>query len=64
MLLWGRPNAYPITYEDFAESMKDIKISALREKNDVKKIDPVRWSDIGGLGDVKVAIENAETSTI
>ena len=23
----------------FAESMKDIKINALREKNDVKKID-------------------------
>jgi transitional endoplasmic reticulum ATPase len=40
--------------QDFWEAMKGIKVSALRQSTSVQKVDPVRWSDIGGLENVKV----------
>ncbi|KAF9400537.1 hypothetical protein BGX21_004087 [Mortierella sp. AD011] len=40
--------------KDFLEAMKAIRVSALRQNTSVQKIDPVYWSDIGGLENVKV----------
>ncbi|KAI7818546.1 P-loop containing nucleoside triphosphate hydrolase protein [Gamsiella multidivaricata] len=45
--------------EDFLEAMKSIKVSALRQSASAQKVDPVRWSDIGGLEDVKKTLEES-----
>ncbi|KAF9102952.1 hypothetical protein BGX27_010800 [Mortierella sp. AM989] len=41
---------------DFLEAMKTIRVSALRQSTSVQKVDPVHWSDIGGLDNVKVSV--------
>jgi len=43
-----------LAIKDFEEAMHSIKISALRQSTSVQKVDPIRWSDIGGLEAVKV----------
>ena len=40
--------------QDFYDGMKAIRVSALRQNTSVQKVDPVYWSDIGGLENVKV----------
>ncbi|KAF9413232.1 hypothetical protein BGZ76_005055, partial [Entomortierella beljakovae] len=45
--------------EDFLEAMKSIKVSALRQSTSVQKVDPVHWSDIGGLETVKKTLEES-----
>ncbi|KAI1309722.1 hypothetical protein EDD11_003974, partial [Mortierella claussenii] len=42
-----------LTTEDFLEAMRTIRVSALRQSTSVQKVDPVHWSDIGGLEGVK-----------
>ncbi|KAF9943368.1 hypothetical protein BGZ67_000048 [Mortierella alpina] len=44
---------------DFAEAMKLIRVSALRQSTSVQKVDPVHWSDIGGLEEVKKVLEES-----
>ncbi|KAG9322891.1 hypothetical protein KVV02_002400 [Mortierella alpina] len=44
---------------DFAEAMKLIRVSALRQSTSVQKVDPVHWSDIGGLEGVKKVLEES-----
>ncbi|KAG0258376.1 spermatogenesis associated protein 5 [Linnemannia exigua] len=41
------------TEQDFFEGMKAIRVSALRQNTSVQKVDPVYWTDIGGLENVK-----------
>ncbi|KAF9353074.1 hypothetical protein BGX26_009134 [Mortierella sp. AD094] len=45
--------------KDFLEAMKTIRVSALRQSTSVQKIDPVYWSDIGGLENVKRTLEES-----
>ncbi|KAF8977954.1 hypothetical protein BGZ46_006984 [Entomortierella lignicola] len=44
---------------DFMEAMKTIRVSALRQSTSVQKVDPVYWSDIGGLENVKRTLEES-----
>ncbi|KAF9427684.1 hypothetical protein BGZ94_004394 [Podila epigama] len=44
---------------DFVEAMKTIQISALRQNTSAKKVDPVYWTDIGGLQSVKEILEES-----
>ncbi|KAG0205993.1 hypothetical protein BGX28_002495 [Mortierella sp. GBA30] len=44
---------------DFIEAMKSIRVSALRQSTSVQKVDPVHWSDIGGLEGVKKVLEES-----
>ncbi|KAK3817567.1 MAG: P-loop containing nucleoside triphosphate hydrolase protein [Benniella sp.] len=48
-----------LTIKDFEEAMQSIKISALRQSTSVQKVDPIRWSDIGGLETVKRTLEES-----
>ncbi|KAG0227814.1 hypothetical protein BGX31_006843 [Mortierella sp. GBA43] len=48
-----------LTVRDFEEAMQWIKISALRQNTSVQKVEPVYWSDIGGLEGVKKALEES-----
>ncbi|KAF9914903.1 AAA ATPase, CDC48 sub [Lobosporangium transversale] len=48
-----------LTVQDFIEAMKTIKVSALRQSTSVQKVDPVYWSDIGGLEEVKKTLEES-----
>ncbi|CAO3570798.1 unnamed protein product [Mortierella alpina] len=48
-----------LTVQDFAEAMKLIRVSALRQSTSVQKVDPVHWSDIGGLEGVKKVLEES-----
>ncbi|KAF9962182.1 hypothetical protein BGZ65_009618 [Modicella reniformis] len=48
-----------LTDKDFEEAMKSIKISTLRQSTSVQKVDPVHWSDIGGLESVKKTLEES-----
>ncbi|KAF9566009.1 hypothetical protein EC968_003946 [Mortierella alpina] len=48
-----------LTKQDFAEAMKLIRVSALRQSTSVQKVDPVHWSDIGGLEGVKKVLEES-----
>ncbi|KAG0081743.1 hypothetical protein BGZ90_005105 [Linnemannia elongata] len=43
--------------QDFYDGMKAIRVSALRQNTSVQKVDPVYWSDIGGLEHVKKTLE-------
>ncbi|KAG0302502.1 hypothetical protein BGZ98_007440 [Dissophora globulifera] len=45
--------------QDFMEAMTSIRISALRQSASVQKVDPVHWSDIGGLEGVKKTLEES-----
>ncbi|RLE76959.1 MAG: AAA family ATPase [Thermoprotei archaeon] len=46
-----------VTREDFMEALKDVQPSALREV--MVEVPEVRWSDIGGLEDVKRQLREA-----
>ncbi|OAQ34622.1 AAA-domain-containing protein [Linnemannia elongata AG-77] len=45
--------------QDFYDGMKAIRVSALRQNTSVQKVDPVYWSDIGGLEHVKKTLEES-----
>ncbi|KAG0297224.1 hypothetical protein BGZ96_007282 [Linnemannia gamsii] len=47
------------TKQDFYSGMKAIRVSALRQNSSVQKVDPVYWSDIGGLENVKKTLEES-----
>ncbi|KAK3838805.1 MAG: P-loop containing nucleoside triphosphate hydrolase protein [Linnemannia gamsii] len=47
------------TKQDFFDGMKAIRVSALRQNTSVQKVDPVYWSDIGGLENVKKTLEES-----
>ncbi|KAF9097370.1 hypothetical protein BGX23_009073 [Mortierella sp. AD031] len=47
------------TTQDFFDGMKSIRVSALRQNTSVQKVDPVHWSDIGGLENVKKTLEES-----
>ncbi|KAF9900727.1 spermatogenesis associated protein 5 [Linnemannia zychae] len=44
------------TKQDFFDGIKAIRVSALRQNTSVQKVEPVYWSDIGGLENVKLDI--------
>ncbi|KAF9289089.1 hypothetical protein BGZ68_010044 [Mortierella alpina] len=48
-----------LSVQDFMEAMKLIRVSALRQSTSVQKVDPVHWSDIGGLEGVKKVLEES-----
>jgi len=50
-------NKIKVTMDDFYEALKDVQPSALREV--FVEVPEVRWDDIGGLRDVKQAIQEA-----
>ncbi|KAF8929650.1 P-loop containing nucleoside triphosphate hydrolase protein [Dissophora ornata] len=45
--------------QDFIDAMMSIRVSALRQSTSVQKVDPVHWSDIGGLEGVKKTLEES-----
>ncbi|KAF9926426.1 hypothetical protein FBU30_003991 [Linnemannia zychae] len=47
------------TLQDFYDGMKAIRVSALRQNMSVQKVDPVHWTDIGGLENVKKTLEES-----
>jgi transitional endoplasmic reticulum ATPase len=50
-------NKITVTMEDFHEALKDVEPSAMREV--LVEVPQVRWSDIGGLSDVKEELREA-----
>lgn len=50
----GRTTLDKVQIQDFEEAMKSIRVSALRQNTSVQKVEPVYWSNIGGLENVKV----------
>jgi len=50
----GRTTMDQLLIKDFEEAMKSIRVSALRQSTSVQKVEPVYWSNIGGLENVKV----------
>ncbi|KAF9127531.1 hypothetical protein BGW39_005798 [Mortierella sp. 14UC] len=47
------------TKQDFFDGVKTSRVSALRQNTSVQKVDPVYWSDIGGLENVKKTLEES-----
>ncbi|CAG8766048.1 1866_t:CDS:2, partial [Racocetra fulgida] len=52
----GEPCDLKIYNDDFLYGLQKIRISGLQEKNSVQKVESVKWSDIGGLEEVKVGL--------
>ncbi|MEM1515111.1 MAG: CDC48 family AAA ATPase [Candidatus Bathyarchaeia archaeon] len=50
-------NKITVTINDFMEALKDVEPSAMREV--LVEVPNVRWSDIGGLHDVKIELQEA-----
>ncbi|GJJ74739.1 hypothetical protein EMPS_07097 [Entomortierella parvispora] len=55
----GRTTLDQLLIPDFEEGMKSIRVSALRQSTSVQKVEPVYWSNIGGLEDVKKVLEES-----
>ncbi|CAI2166735.1 19572_t:CDS:10 [Funneliformis geosporum] len=55
----AEPGNLLISNEDFQKGFQNIRISSLQEKASVKKVDSVKWSDIGGLDYVKRTLEES-----
>ena len=52
----GKPGQLKINNKDFQENYKNIIISNLQERFNVQKIEPIKWTEIGGLDVAKVII--------
>ncbi len=50
-------NKITVTMNDFMEALKDVEPSAMREV--LVEVPTVKWSDIGGLADVKLELQEA-----
>ncbi|MCS7114137.1 MAG: CDC48 family AAA ATPase [Nitrososphaerota archaeon] len=50
-------NKITVTMNDFVEALKDVEPSAMREV--LVEVPTVKWSDIGGLADVKLELQEA-----
>ncbi|GBB85947.1 hypothetical protein RclHR1_12390009 [Rhizophagus clarus] len=55
----GEPGNLLVSNEDIQKSFQKIRISSLQEKASVQKVDSVKWSDIGGLEEVKRTLEES-----
>ncbi|KAG0041618.1 spermatogenesis associated protein 5 [Gryganskiella cystojenkinii] len=55
----GRTTLDQVQATDFEEAMKSIRVSALRQSTSVQKVEPVYWSNIGGLEGVKKVLEES-----
>ncbi|CAG8556161.1 13328_t:CDS:10, partial [Racocetra persica] len=55
----GEPCELKIYNADFLYGLQKIRISGLQEKNSVQKVESVKWSDIGGLEEVKSILEES-----
>ncbi|CAG8625025.1 3041_t:CDS:10 [Funneliformis caledonium] len=55
----AEPGNLLISNEDFQKGFQKIRISSLQEKASVEKVESVKWSDIGGLDDVKKMLEES-----
>ncbi|KAF0488258.1 AAA-domain-containing protein [Gigaspora margarita] len=55
----GEPCELKISNDDFLYGLQKIRISGLQEKNSVQKVESVKWSDIGGLEEVKSVLEES-----
>ncbi|KAK9722690.1 hypothetical protein K7432_002501 [Basidiobolus ranarum] len=56
---FSRNSNHILSANEFLPLMDAIKINTLREHSSIRKIEPVLWSDIGGLGQVKSALEES-----
>ncbi|CAG8683436.1 3564_t:CDS:10 [Dentiscutata erythropus] len=55
----GEPCELKISNDDFLYGLQKIRISGLQKKNSVQKVESVKWSDIGGLEEVKSMLEES-----
>ncbi|RIB08921.1 P-loop containing nucleoside triphosphate hydrolase protein [Gigaspora rosea] len=55
----GEPCELKISNDDFLYGLSKIRISGLQEKNSIQKVESVKWSDIGGLEEVKSILKES-----
>ncbi|CAG8454143.1 2996_t:CDS:10 [Diversispora eburnea] len=55
----GEPGQLKITNQDFKDSFKKINISSLQKRNNIQKVESVKWEQIGGLNEVKKILEES-----
>ncbi|RHZ80652.1 hypothetical protein Glove_134g42 [Diversispora epigaea] len=55
----GEPGRLKITNQDFKDSFKKTNISSLQGRNNIQKVESVKWEQIGGLNEVKKILEES-----